>query len=304
MFISLFLTSAISAEPITVSKMVKLNDGNMMPSVNLGTCCGSDPNVGLKPWLTEARPVMGSSPIGIDTAWDYSDQTHIASILKSVHTKRSDIFLTTKIPTGFGNSTDCNADPQMVIRYMKENLQQLGVDSVDLALLHHPCSADSRPHPKEPEPKIDAALWKGLLLAQKAGMVKSIGVSNYNAEQLKGVDWAGTVPAINQCHMSVGSHDDATIAYCLTNNIKYEAYGTMRSCYGQPWTSGLAKIATAHSKSISQVCLRWVLQRGAIMAIGTGSNATTIDSYTKEDLDLFSFELTDDDVKTIDAFKK
>eukprot|EP00729_Bicosta_minor_P002518 gene2518-14775_t len=107
-----------------VSKMVKLNDGTMMPSVNLGTCCGSDPDIGLKPWLTEARLVMGASPIGIDTAWDYKDQPQIASILESTGTKRSNVFLTTKIPTGFGNATDCLADPTIVTRYMKENLAQ------------------------------------------------------------------------------------------------------------------------------------------------------------------------------------
>ena len=77
----------------------------------------------------------------------------------------------------------------------------------------------------------------------------------------------------------------------------------MRSCYGQKWTPALQQIANAHGKGISQVCLRWVLQRGAIMAIGTGGNATTIDAYTKEDLDLFGFELTDAEVAQISAFK-
>lgn len=111
-----------------------------------------DPDIGLKPWLTEARLVMGASPIGIDTAWDYKDQPQIASILESTGTKRSNVsyvkyyinrpkyyispiisadadvqcprythpyntgsqtvkvFLTTKIPTGFGNATDCKDD--------------------------------------------------------------------------------------------------------------------------------------------------------------------------------------------------
>lgn len=104
---------------------------------------------------------------------------------------------------------------------MKDNLAQLGLTQVDLALLHHPCSSDSRPHPKEPEPVVDAALWKGLLEAQKAGMVKSIGVSNYDASQLAAVDWGSTKPTVNQCHMSIGQHDDETIAYCAKNGIRY-----------------------------------------------------------------------------------
>eukprot|EP01047_Picozoa_sp_COSAG01_P110083 COSAG01_NODE_38930_length_483_cov_1.346354_1_plen_114_part_01 len=92
------------APSAAVAKTVKLNDGTTMPAINLGTCCGSDPNIGLKAWLTEARPVMGDAPVGIDTAWDYHDETDIGSILKATSTKRSSIYVTTKIPTGFGDS--------------------------------------------------------------------------------------------------------------------------------------------------------------------------------------------------------
>ena len=125
---------------------------------------------------------MGTDQVGIDTAWDYHDQTDIGAILKETGVKREAIYVTTKIPTGFGNATDCTADPSVVMRYMKENLAQLGLTHVDLALLHHPCTKGSRANPSgKDEPKIDAALWQGLLAAQKAGMVKSIGISNYEA---------------------------------------------------------------------------------------------------------------------------
>ena len=68
-------------------------------------------------------------------------------------------------------------------------------------------------------------------------------VTTLQAAQIAGVDWSGVQPTVNQCHMSVGQHDDVTIAYCAKNDIQYEAYGTMRSCYGQPWTPAIAKIA-------------------------------------------------------------
>lgn len=298
------VAEAVPHDVPAVAKMRKLNDGTSMPSVNLGTCCGSDPKVGLKPWLTEAKPVMGSDPIGIDTAWDYHDQTDIGAILKSEKIERSSIYVTTKIPTGFGNATDCTADPSVVMRYMKENLDELGLDHVDLALLHHPCTKGSRANPSgKDEPKIDGALWKGLLQAQKAGMVKSIGISNYKAADIQGVDWGETKPAVNQCHLSIGQHDDETIAYCIKEGITYEAYGTMRSCYGKPYTPTLDKIAKAHNTGTAQVCLRWVLQRGAVMAVGTGSNPTSIANYTKEDLDIFGFELTAAEMATINGLK-
>ena len=64
---------------------------------------------------------------------------------------------------------------------MAENIAQLGVEYVDLALLHHPCDRGA----PNAEPKIDTALWAGLVAAQKAGIVKSIGVSNYDAAQVR-----------------------------------------------------------------------------------------------------------------------
>ena len=102
-------------------------------------------------------------------------------------------------------------------------------------------------------------------------------------------------------HMSIGQHDDDTIAYCAKNGIQYEAFGTMRTCYGQSFTPKLEAIAKAHSTGTAQVCLRWVLQRGAVMAIGTGSNPTSITNYTKEDLDVFGFELTAAEMSTING---
>jgi diketogulonate reductase-like aldo/keto reductase len=77
----------------------------------------------------------------------------------------------------------------------------------------------------------------------------------------------------------------------------------MRSCYGKPYTPILDKIAKGHNTGTAQVCLRWVLQRGAVMAIGTGSNAAAITNYTKEDLDLFGFELTAAEMTTINGLK-
>jgi diketogulonate reductase-like aldo/keto reductase len=97
--------------------------------------------------------------------------------------------------------------------------------------------------------------------------------------------------------MGVTSHNDATIAYCQQHNITYEAYGAMKGC---PFTSPvLLNIAHAHNASTAQVCLRWVLDRGCVIAVGTGSNSTTVPAYTKEDLDILKFTLTPTEVEAI-----
>ena len=81
--------------------------GVEMPQVNLGTCCGSKPSVGLEPWLA-------AGGVGIDTAWDYHDQSDIKTIIASK--PRSSYFVTTKLPAGFGNASDCDADSSIPLR--------------------------------------------------------------------------------------------------------------------------------------------------------------------------------------------
>merc|ERR1719473_2646637 len=196
-----------------------------MPQVNLGTCCGSLPTVGLNPWLD-----AGGN--GVDTAYDYGKlcpggkQSDIAEIFETRQTKRTDVFITTKIPAGLGVTPgDC-------------------------------------------------------LTATADTTVKH---------------------AINQCEMSVASYSAGDIAYTQSQNITYEAYNAMKGC---PFSDPSAqKIAAGHSVSVAQVCLRWIIQKGAVMAVGTGQNASTVGEYAKSDLDIFGFELTDDEMATLGSIK-
>lgn len=80
-----------------------------------------------------------------------------------------------------------------------------------------------------------------------------------------------------------------------------EAFYAMKGC---DFSSSVIKgIASSHQVSVAQVCLRWVLQRGCVMAVGTGSDAKKAAEYAKEDLDLYGFELTAADMKTLNALK-
>merc|ERR1712228_790242 len=91
--------------------------------------------------------------------------------------------------------------------------------------------------------------------------------------------------------MSIGKHDDETIEYARSVNVTYEAYEAMRGC---PFHSDtLSKISATHNVSTAQVCLRWVLQRGALLAVGLGANTSKMAAYATENLDVFSFSLTD-----------
>merc|ERR1712070_348962 len=104
-------------------------------------------------------------------------------------------------------------------------------------------------------------------------------------------------PAVNQCQMSAKNHDDTDIAYTQSKGITYEAYQAIDGCpFSDPKAIAIAK---AHSVSVAQVCLRYVLQRGCIMAVGTGTNATEAASFAKSDLDIFAFNMTEAEMNII-----
>lgn len=185
----------------------------------------------------------------------------------------------------------CSTDPDVSLKYVNDTLKQLGVTYIDLVLLHAPCSSFDPPVPNPTAS--DKAQWQGLVQAKALGLTRAIGVSNYNATQLASLS---PKPAVNQAPLSIlpfwgkDTHNDATRSYCAANGIVYESYGSLRGC---PFADKqLAAIASAHNKSASQVCLRWVLQKGAAIAAGTGSNATTAPAYAKENLDIFDFTLS------------
>ena len=81
---------------------------------------------------------------------------------------------------------------------------------------------------------------------------------------------------VNQCHLSIGTHDDQGIAFSQQHGVVYEAYQAIHGCPFQD--SHVQSIAKAHNTGVSQVCLRWVLQRGAILAAGLGTNQIRIRS--------------------------
>merc|ERR1719486_1039911 len=130
-------------------------------------------------------------------------------------------------------------------------------------------------------------------------LTRAIGVSDYNSEQLKALP--GPTPSVNQCQMGVKEHDDATITYCQEKGILYEAYFVMHNC---PFSdSRITKIAAAHNVSSSQVCQRYVLDKGVAMAVGTGSDPTKAAKEAPENLDVYGFHLTDEEFKTVDSIQ-
>ena len=286
--LALLAPTAAAAAVTPTGKTVEISPGVFFPSVNLGTCCGSDPKVGMPAWFD-------GGGTGIDTALDYGDQAVIGGILQQLKKPRSSYFMTTKIPT---HRATAPLSAAYALAKVQEDVKELGLEQLDLVLIHHPAT-DAE----------NIALWKGMEQAVKMNLTRTIGLSNFNQAQIEALLKGATIrPVVNQCDLSVGGQDsqcgprDAAIAYNIAQNISYEAWSPMKHCpFSDPT---LAKIAASHKTSVAQVCLRWILDRGCTIAVGTGSDKTKVMEYTKENLDLFSFALTAAEVKTNDAMAK
>jgi len=268
-----------------------------MPWVSLGTCCGSNPAVGVAPWLEASTSIFGQQIAGIDTAFDYYDQDVIAAQLATTKTRRQDVFLTTKI--GGASSVPGNDPPlecpskefrKCALRAVKYDLSQLQMDAADLILVHDPGLAN--------QTGITAAIWQGMQDALAQGLTRSIGVSNFNSTQLDELVAQPTttiVPAINQIEMAVGgARPEGTLAACAKHNITAQAYWTLKNCpFEDPI---LLAVAEAHGADVTSamVCVAWVLGRGVVVAAGTGSNVTRIPENTRQDLGATALVLTEE----------
>jgi len=252
---------------------VEIAKGVFMPQVNLGTWSlgngdPSDPSVGVPPWIS-------AGGTGLDCAWDYFNQAAVAKAVASTKVPRDALFITTKVPGG-GSSLDV----------LKTDLKQLNVDYVDLVLLHAPINVEGQ--------------WKGLEEALAMNLTRSIGVSNFDADQLAALlKYAKVVPAVNQCEMGLGKHDDAAIAFGQQHGITYEAWGVMKNCKFNDTT--VTNIAQAHNATAAQVCIRYVLDRNCTAAVGTGSTADTAHKYAIEDLESYKFKLSSAEVAALGA---
>lgn len=183
------------------------------------------------------------------------------------------------------------------------------------------------------------ALWKGLQQAKKKGLTRAIGVSNYQISELKALK--GETPSVNQCRMGVvapkkeqfypWAHDDSTIEYCQKHNITYQAWRVIGIIImyflpksregGCPMENEIVVgFAKKYEKTPAQICLRWVLERGCIAAVGwftfcnimkrlkrylgTGADPERARKHAKENLDVFDWSLTDEEVRLLNEIQK
>lgn len=218
----------------------------------------------------------------IDTAQGYDNEAGVGVAINGPVIERDELFITSKLRTkhmGYDGALEGVA----------ESLKSLRLDYLDMMLIHWPTPAHNR----------YAETWKGLIQAQKDGLVRVIGVSNFLIEHLKRIiDETGVLPAINQLETHPYYQQRDVREFHSQHKIQLESYSPLGS--GEVLKDPvIAEIAKRHGKSAAQVVIRWHLQQGLVV-IPKSETPERI----RQNIDVFNFELTQDDISRIDALDK
>lgn len=234
----------------------------------------------------------------IDTANNYENQVGVGKAIAAAGfmtgAARKKLFLTTKVPGALGyNGT---------IAAHEDNLKQLGLDYVDLLLVHFPCKFDGKTGCDKADRQ---TTWKGLEQMHKEGKARAIGVSHYCQQHLEDVLEVNTVPiAINQqeWHVGMGSDPRGVRSFGEKHGITFQSFSPLCGPCGDKLDKELITgqlvtgIGKKYNVSGPQVALRWLVENGSPVIAKTDKL-----EHLKEDLDLFRFKLTPADLAALDA---
>jgi len=218
----------------------------------------------------------------IDTAWKYGSERGVGEGMRASGVPRADIFLCTKVSHEYLHAAD-------FARSVDESLANLDVDYVDLLLVHWPNASI-------PLKETMGALAK----AKRDGLAHHVGVANFNMTMLDAAIALCPEPLVNlqgECHPYIDT--TKIVEACRQRGIVFTGYCPLARgrLFGD---AVLAEIAKRNGRTIAQVALRWIVQRGNIVPIPRSSNPARM----AENLDVFSFSLNEDDMKRIDSLKR
>ena len=257
-----------------------LNNGVKMPWLGLGVF-----KVEEGPELVNAvKTAIKHGYRSIDTAAIYGNEEGVGNGiqegLKEAGILREDLFVTSKV---------WNEDLgyESTLAAYETSLKKLGLDYLDLYLIHWPVEGKYK----------DA--WRALETLYKEGRVKAIGVSNFQVHHLEDLMKDAEIkPVINQVELHPRLTQKELKAFCQDNNIQLEAWSPLMQ--GQLLDNEVLKeIAAKHNKSVAQVIVRWDLQNG-VMTIPKSTKEHRI----VENVDLFDFELTQEELEVIDGLNQ
>ncbi|MGT2757328.1 aldo/keto reductase [Streptococcus ovuberis] len=220
----------------------------------------------------------------VDTAQIYRNEVGVGRAIADSGLARKEIFLTTKV-------WNDKHDYDLAKASIDESLKKLGVDYIDLLLIHWPNPKAIRDTWKEG----NAGAWKAMEEAYKAGKVRAIGVSNFMIHHLEALfETAEIKPHVNQVLLAPGCPQDELVEFCERHDILLEAYSPLGT--GSIFKNETVQaLADKYGKSVAQVALRWSLDKGFLPLPKSVTPANIASN-----LDIFDFKLSDEDIVQLD----
>jgi 2,5-diketo-D-gluconate reductase A len=234
-----------------------------------------------------AKTVLSAFEVGyrhIDTAQMYANEAGVGEAIAASGIPRDDLYITTKLNNGFHRPDDAR-------RSFDESLSRLGLDRVDLFLIHWPLPT-----------RYDGdyvTTWRTMAEFVEDGRATSVGVSNFQPDHLdRIVSETGVVPVLNQVEVHPFFGNEDVRAACARHGVAVEAWAPIaRGRVAEDET--ITGIADRLGRTPAQVALRWHVQRGDIVF-----PKTVTPERMRENFDIFDFELSDDDMSAITALDR
>lgn len=252
---------------------VKLRNGIDMPNIGFGTSL-----IEGEECVSNIRQVLQAGYRNIDTASAYKNEIYIGQAIKESNLPREEIFITSKVwkdSMGYENT----------IKSFNNSLKSLGLDYIDLFLIHWPRNNDE---------KLNIDTWRALEDLYKQKKVKAIGLSNFLKHHLEIIlNNCEINPMVDQIEFHPGLTREETVKFCKENNIVVEAWAPLGK--GKMLQNeDLVRIANKYNKSVAQICIKWCLQNGVVPL-----PKTTNWNRMLENKDVFDFIILDEDMNFI-----
>ncbi len=263
----------MTSEGTTTGPNIELNDGHAMPAIGLGTY----------DMLGErgVRSILSGLQAGyrlLDTAFKYGNEAEVGEAVRRSGVDRAEICVTTKLPGRFHGY-------EPTLAGCRASLRNLGLDRIDLFLIHWPL------------PRLDLYVdsWRAMIELRDEGVIRSIGVSNFDAEQIdRLVRETGVTPAVNQIEVHPFFPQRELWAADHARRVVTEGWSPLAEGRDLTRRPPLRDAAAAHGVTVSQVALRWSIQSG-VVPIPRSAHA----DHQTQNLDVFGFALSDAEMTAI-----
>lgn len=256
----------------------ELHNGYKIPAIGFGTVYMNG-----RKGASDISDAIKNGYRLIDTAIRYDNEGAVGEGIRQSGVDREELFVTSKLRGGL-------YDYDKALASIEESLYRTGLDYIDLFLLHWP-------NPKQ-DKYVQA--WKALIQAQKDGLVRSIGVSNFEPEHINRlIDETGVKPVVNQIEMHPYFNQAKVRAFNEDNNIITEAWSPLSRARTVIHDETLKNMSEKKNKDIGQIILRWHYQHGVVPIPKASSS-----EHQLANINIFDFELTDEEMENIDALTK